>query len=269
MIEKNSYLEILKDEFLRRVSVNSQYSQRAFARTLSLAPGELSEIMRSIRPLTIKSALKITKALGYNKEEARHFVKLIDLESGHYGNINEIFDDNDMDLHKKSLTHDVFDIVSDWYYFAILNLSECDNFRWNYSWIAKKLGLNILQVKESVEKMIRVGLIKKQKNTLKVNNDFILSPEGIPSTAIRNYHQQMLNKALNALETQDINNRDITGLGLAIDPNDLPAIKKDISKFLDKLVKKYSNDKQNKNKVYQLETSLFELTTGATIEPTH
>jgi hypothetical protein len=68
-----------------------------------------------------------------------------------------------------------------------------------------------------------------------------------------------LNKAIEALETHPVDERDITGIGFAVDPKHLPAIRKEISDFQDRLIAQYSKGKRTE--VYQLEMALFRLST--------
>jgi uncharacterized protein (TIGR02147 family) len=263
----NNYRDFLQDELSRRMSVNPAYSQRAFAKSLGLSPGEISELLRGKRPLTMKSAMKIAKGLGLTSRETKHLLQLIEQDCPDTDKQQDILNDENARYKTKQLSTVLFDVVSEWYHFAILNLAECDGFIWSYSWIAKKLGLKMLQVKTAINKMVQVGLIEKYeredgKESFRVSNDFVMASEGIPSQAIRNYHSQILKKAEAALEFQSIEERDITGIGMAIDPADMPSIKKDIMEFQDTLVEKYS--KGGKKKVYQLEMAFFALSKGDT-----
>lgn len=260
MYEYDSYLDYLNDELVKRTSINRAYSLRAFAKSLSLSSGELSEILRGVRKLSLKSALKISKAMGLTSTETRHLLSLVEKEQGRI--LTNNIDTSKKQYNETKLSADQFDIISEWYHFAILNLAECDDFEWSYTYISKKLNIKAYEVKVAIEKMINVGLITKTEKKsgeihYKISENFIMSTEGIPSKAIRNYHKQILNKAIESLDFQAIEERDISGIGIAIDKKDLASIKKDISEFQDLLVEKYS--KGLKERVYQLEIALFAL----------
>ena len=62
-------LLIVVAELARRTRSNARYSQRAFARQLGMSPGELSEILRGKRPLSLKAMLKVARSLGLTGEE--------------------------------------------------------------------------------------------------------------------------------------------------------------------------------------------------------
>jgi len=264
MFDYENYRDYLNDELVRRTGINPSYSQRAFAKALGLSPGEFSEILRSKRKLSLKSAFKIARALGLTSRETKHFIGLVDQESERRANNEKknILDHSNAPFRETKLTIDQFDVVSEWYHFAILNLADTQNFQWSFTWIAKKLNIKVFLVKNAIDKMINIGLIKRIDNkdgtmNYKISNDYVMPMDGIPSKAVRNYHKQMLGKAIDSLEFQSIEERDITGIGLAINREDLKKIKQDISDFQDMLVEKYSMGK--KERAYQLEVALFAL----------
>ncbi len=255
MFEYESYIDYLNDELVKRVNLNRAYSLRAFAKSLGLSSGELSEVLRGIRKLSPKSALKIAKSLGLTSRETKHFLGLVHPDEGLKGETKRLHQERKLDV-------DQFDIVNEWYHFAILNLADCHDFRWSYEWIAKKLNIKVFEVKVAIDKMVRVGLIKKSVNknrevTYEISNDYTMSSDGIPSQGIKNYHKQILLKAIDSLELQSVEERDISGIGMAINQDDLGSIKKDILEFQNMLVEKYSKGK--KERVYQLEVALFAL----------
>jgi len=154
----------------------------------------------------------------------------------------------------------MFKIVSSWYCFAILNLAECQNFKWEEKYIAKRLGITVHEVKHAIQSMQNIGLIEKSAKGYSVVSNFVFSPEGIPSEAIKKYHSKILDMAKSAIYTKPIEEREFSSTGMAIDHTQIENIKKDIKRFREKMMQKYT--KGNKNKIYQLQISFFELTQG-------
>jgi hypothetical protein len=252
------YVEVLKSELIDKMRRNPQYSQRAFALHLNLSPGELSEILSKKRPLSLKKGMKVVEKLGLSQGERERFMSSlsgIPLESNK--------------LEALELSADMFSLLSDYVPFAILNLADCQGFRWENSWIAIKLGVHIYEVEIALDRLLRVGMIKVLNDELVVDHEYVMTSTDIPSKAIRNYHSNMLQKAMASLEEQAIDKRDITGIGLSLSYSQINSIKLDISNFLDQMVEKYSSGIKGRdmgNRVYQLETALFELTKEATNE---
>lgn len=267
LLDHDSYQSFLQEEFARRMEANRRYSQRAFARDLRLSAGELSEILKGKRKLSLKSALKVVQVLGLNQTEARHLAYLVQLEKSRDLGSEQLLsvakDKLGQFTEDRQLTMDRFRIVSDWYCFAILNLSETDGFKWHTAWIAKRLAISSAEVKIAVRRLERVGLIYRDENSrLKVSKETIWSPDGVPSEAIRNYHRQMLSKAVQALEVQPVTEREFAGVGFPIDPKDMASLKIELNTFIDTLVAKYAKSPRQKKEVYHLEMALFRLTQG-------
>lgn len=248
----------LADELQRRVKTNARYSLRSFARTLRLSPGALSEILRGRRDVSLKAIPYIAQSIGLNAAEAKHLLYLAQkakAEKEGVGKINQTPPST-----QKFLSEDLFNLIAEWHHFAILNLLDCDEFEWRASWFAQRLGLTKLQAQIAMDLLLRMGLVVKERGKYRGAMERLHSSSEIPSQAIRSYHRQILEKALAALETQGLNERDFSGCGFAIDPTHLSALKKDISEFQDRLVAKYSRG--CKSEVYFLEMALFRLTMG-------
>jgi len=255
--ETKSPREFLTEELAKRKRINPAYSMRAFARQLKLSPGELSEIMSGKRHLSLKSALRTARALGLNQSETKHLLQLAQLEKSLDLSDKDLLSPLESQRVVQQISNDLFHIVSDWYCFAILNLADCKGFKWNYDYIARRLGISTVEARAGLARLERVGLVEMKGGKKRVVKDYVMTTSGIPSEAIRNYHRQMLKKAQEALDFQSVEDRDVRGLGLPVDPKNLPAIKEDLKNFLDELADKYS--KGEKTEVYHLEVAFFRL----------
>jgi uncharacterized protein (TIGR02147 family) len=257
ILKTNSPKQFLMQELERRQKINPRYSLRAFAKHMGLSPGELSEILKGKRKLSIKSAVRVSKALGLNVTESKYLLSLTNLDKGEGLEILNAQGPKS----KEELSADVFHIISDWYCFAILNLADTKDFEWNTSYIAKRLGLTLTQAQSALERLERVGLLKNIKGKLQIDHDHVIATPGIPSEAIRSYHRSMLQKASDALDFQPTEQRDVSGVGFALDPKHIDSIRSEIAEFQENLLAKYKSGK--KTEVYQIEIALFRLTEGA------
>jgi uncharacterized protein (TIGR02147 family) len=244
---------LLSDELRRRAHANPRYSLRSFARHLNLSPGALSEILRGQRDLSLKSVPNVAKAFGLNAVEGLHLLQLA--QSAKAPPETSL---GPAPVPRQALNENVFSLVSEWYHFAILNLFDCEALQWKAAWISARLGISRIQAQMAMDLLLRVGLVERQKGRYFAKNSEVVSPANVPSTAVRNYHRQILEKAILALETQNLQERDFGGCGFAIDITQLPALKKELSDFQDRLLAKYAKGK--KTEVYFLEMALFKLT---------
>lgn len=248
-MNENNYRDILRVEFQSRKARNQYYSLRAFAQSLGIGSGALSEIFKGKRNLGINKARSIVEKLNFDENEKERFLNLVQ--------------DIKPQLTKKKgpdtreLSSEIFDIVSSADCMSILALADLDNFRLDVEWISLKLGIKQVEVAQSLKLMRDVGLLEVINGIEQICEDFVFSPDGIPSRAIKNYHHQMLDKASDALEEQMVERRDISGISFGVDLDDLPSLKKDILNFQKRMVKKYSEGK--KDEIYHLEMALFAL----------
>lgn len=250
LMQSQSVQEFLSGEFSRRMRTNPRYSLRAFARHLNLSPGELSEILRSKRPLSHKSALKVAESLGLNALETSQLLNLVS-PGVHAAQPYQAI----------TLSMDYFHTISDWYCFAIVNLMECPDSLWEAQWIARRLSITKMEAQTAMDRLLRLELVAPDEmGRYKPAKDFVASPDQIPSEAIRSFHRQIMNKALQALDNQNVAERDFQGVSFACDPKHLPELKKEISAFADHIARRFS--KAKKSEVYHLELALFRLSTG-------
>lgn len=206
----------------------------------------------------MKKALIIAEKLSLNPEETLHFLEVTKRP------IDDVKDKSEF-FNTTSLSVDTFEIIGNWYCFAIMNLSECIGFSWSKDYIVQKLDITFAEARDALDRLERVGLIKKnEEGSYQAVSDFVMGPNQISSAAIRKSHYDLLHKAIDALEEKPIEERNITGVGLAISENEYQSLTKEITAFRKKIIKKYGLSKEEKNKVYQLEIALFELTKGKT-----
>lgn len=252
-MKEANYRDILRLEFESRKLRNNSYSMRAFARSIELSSGALSEILQGKRNLSPKKAFLIAEKLKCDESEKEQFIESVNKSSLIAKNGEE-----GQSVHNLSL--EVFEVISSPDCMSILAMSDLDGFKLNIDWIAKQLDITNKEVAYALKLMRDIGLLEVIDGNEQLCSDFVFSTDGIPSRAIRNYHHKMLSKASEALEKQAVEARDISGISFAIDPDQLSLIKKDILAFQKRMIKKYSQG--NKKQVYHLEMALFALSNG-------
>jgi uncharacterized protein (TIGR02147 family) len=244
--------QFLHEELLRRIRSNARYSQRAFARDLKMSAGELSETLRGKRPLTYKTAQKISACLSLSEFERDRLFRLVaeSENASETGGANEINSAHDMRF---------FELLCDPVTCALFCLIDVNGFRWEPRWIAKRLGVPLLAVNVSIQKLTEHGVITKAGKTFNVDLSVLSSPQDIPSVAVRGLHRHYLDLAKAALDMQTVSTRHINGISLAISKMDLESAKKDVANFIDHFENKYAKSKKVREAVYHLEVALFRL----------
>lgn len=215
------FKNVLQHEYLRRVSKNKNYSLRAFALHLNIHHATLSTLLSGKRKITKKTVLSLSRALGLKPNEISQY---LNGETAKKKVEDKAF----------LLQNDVFSLMSDWYFDAILELALVPKFRMEPKVIALALDISVVQASMAIETLERLGLLKRNgKGKLSLsfqNTTNILDPDQTTS-AQKNYQRTILEKSLSALDVVDRKKRDHTSTTMAINAKDLPKAKELIKKF--------------------------------------
>lgn len=207
----------LQHQFNRRRLKNPRYSLRAFASALNMDPSSISQMLAGKRRPSTKVMITICRRLDAGPRDMR----LMGVRSG---------DSPEVDSYQLSL--DVFSVISDWYHYAILELTFVSGFRSDPKWIAAQLGISIQQTKVALERLLRLGLIKKEKGTLIKTHQLISNHTGInTSEARKNLQRQIIEKAREAIDGVSQEAKDITSMTMAVDPRYLDQARDLIKNF--------------------------------------
>ncbi len=252
MQNQNHLRKILLEQFKVLKDRNPGFSLRSFSRKLGVSPASLSEILNGKRNITPKTAVKVFERLNISPEEK---VKLQKVSKGKSAI-------KAADPQYLLLEMDQYHLISEWYYFGILSLAETETFQDSPEWISERLNIRISESKTALERLVRLGLLKK-------NEDGRLAPTGasfktssdVSSGALRLSHLENLKLAKKSLERDDVSIRDFSSMTMAIDPDLIPEAKKMITAFRRKLCEFLES--HSKQEVYKINIQFFPLTSKA------
>lgn len=169
----------------------------------------LSQIFSGKRKLSKKQIAKISEKIG--------------IPVGSIGNPTVEF--NLLDL-------DHFAVISDWYHFAILDLTFLKDFSGDSKWIARKLSITEIQARDALERLLRLGMLKiSGEKFIKAESFYTNYSEGITSAAHKEYQRQVIQKALVAIDECPQERKDITSMTIAADSRRLEQAKTMIKNF--------------------------------------
>jgi len=236
---------VLKKELERRKGFTPSYSMRKFAKDLNISPAQLSQLISEKRNISDKVLQKISRVLELSSSETKQLRNIT--ESG-------------ANLSKNELREDHFKLISDWYHFAILSLSEIKGSKADSRQIAKKFGISLEEANEAIFRLRRLGLIKIHENDTfeQIQKDLHIESK-TKSESIQKYHSQNLRLAEYKLKTIEPEKREFSSMTMAIDPNKLARARILINQFKEDMTELLESG--NKKDVYQLSIQLFPLTT--------
>ena len=73
-----------------------------------------------------------------------------------------------------------FKIISDWYHYAILELTELKEFESDINWISQRLGISKIEAHMGIKRLKNIGLmVEDEDGNLKTSDEFTASPNEV------------------------------------------------------------------------------------------
>lgn len=239
--ERLSFRLWLQRQFTERCKRNPRYSLRAFAKNLDMEASSLSQILSGKRPVSKKSMQALCEKLSANPNDLKNF-GLLTIEA------------SDADFMQVSL--DTFSVISEWYHYAILELTFVSGFKADPKWIARKLSITVEEAKAATERLKRLGLLLEENGSLIKSSKFITNLSAVnTSSAHRELQRQVVEKALTAIDECQPEEKDITSMTMAIDVKKMNKAKDLIRKFRRDLSALLEDGEQSQ--VYNLAIQLY------------
>jgi uncharacterized protein (TIGR02147 family) len=265
LTQYRDYRSYLRDELEHRLAANPRYSMRAFARDLKMSPQMLSFVLNRKKSVSPETAAKLADRLNLSPEDASHFVDLVMLVHSRQAPMKKLIEfriearAKTQDFQYRSIEVEAFKAIADWQHYALLELPQTKGFKSDIPWIARRLGMTGFEVKQAVERLKRLELLEEdERGRLRRTELNLTATYGAPNAALRKLAKQFLEKAAESLESQSLEERDITNITMAIDPKLLPEAKTMITEFRRKLCAFLEQGEQSE--VYTFAPALFRLT---------
>ncbi len=238
----------LQEELVYRCKKNPAYSLRGFAKSVGVSPSFLSKVLNGQRRITESVFRKITTNLNLKETNFDYFDYDKNVSSS-------------AELKLQDLQLVYFKIISDWYHYAIIELTNVEGFQSSPEWIATKLGITVNQVKSAVERLLQLDLLHFTGGQLKASSGGNTTTKNdFTDLAFKKMQDELLKKAITSLWNEEMSRRDHTSISMAIHPEDIPEVKKRLTKMRREICK-YLERPQNKKptQVYNLSLSFFAL----------
>lgn len=263
--KKRDFRTLLHNYFEQRVARNPGYSLRAFARDLKISPSRLSDVLKGHYGLSRLAAEHIVERLRLSREDASYFCNLVESVHSRSKMRRQIalqgVEDYERKKSENQLDLDTFKIISDWYHFAIVELTYLEEFSEDPAWIAKTLKITEEAASAAVQRLFKIGLIKRNNGRIQAREGSTFVGKDVPSDAIKAYHSQILHRALEAIYSQSVDERELSSSVVAIDSERINEAKEAIRRFNSDFIKKFCS-RFRQDQVYCLSMQFFELSVG-------
>lgn len=261
MIKSSNYRDFLSEEYENRAKKNSSYTLSAFSRDINLSVSHLSAILLKKCGLSKKAAMNISKKLRFDQYKEEIFLDMVEAEHSR-SHVQRSIAKSRLASKLNSRSHElqleIFKTISDWYHFAILELISVKGFKQNPKWMARRLGISVKEVEAATQRLFKVGILTEENGQWKASQQFIAVSPGVPSEAVRIYHEQMLQKAQAAIHSQPTDKRDLGSATLSFNPQELPEARQHLEEFRNEFARKFRGS-DDRTALYALTVQFFQL----------
>ncbi|MES2768101.1 MAG: TIGR02147 family protein [Bdellovibrionota bacterium] len=250
-----TFISWFQREFLKRRSKNSGYSIRAFANYLGLPSGTVSHLLSGKRKPSVKYITKLCAKLEMSPQEHAFILNSL-AKNPSYGDTS--FSPQEYSL----ISIESFKVLSEWYHFAILELTHVKGFQYDLTWISRELGISVIEARQAIERLLKLDLLVEKRGKLLKTQSFVTNGENdfVTSSAHKQFQRHVLQRALEAIDNVAIEEKEITSMTMAIDESKLPQARKMMTKFRRDLCQFLENG--NQTRVYNLGIQLYPLSKG-------
>lgn len=238
----------LQEELILRCKRNPAYSLRSFAKAIDVSPSFLSKILNGQRRITDRVFEKISNNLNLESVIRNSFEGQKKLTSS-------------SELELNNIQLDYFKIISDWYHYALIELTQVKDFKNSPEWIASKLGITVNQVKAAMDRLLELKLLVIKNGKLRpTSGGNTTTKNDFTDLAFKKMQDELLKKSMNSLWNDDYDKRDHTSICMAINPEDIPEVKKRLAKMRREICQYLERPQKKKpTQVYNLSLSFFAL----------
>jgi len=260
----------LADWFRAKKKANSRYSYRLFAQKAGQrSPSLLHHIIEGKRNLTAATTEAFIGAIGFHSAEARFFRLLVELDQGKTADernaVWEQISSTRRFRQARKIEGASFEFLSTWYLPAIHELAQRPDFVDDPDWIAATLRPRITtaQARAAVEQLLTLGLfVRDDDGVLMQAEASVVTPPEVTHLAVENYHRGMLQRATDAIEAFEPQERHLIAITVAAPEHLVARMKDEANSFLERMMNLCDASTDDADRVYQLNLQLFPLSSS-------
>ena len=261
------YRAFLRDWFDAKKKDNPRFSHRAFVRrTGQRSPSLLADVIKGRRNLTPHATSAFVHAMRLDAEAGAFFTALVSLDQAETPEDKNAAWDEIVRSRKLSqirrIEGEVFRCLSHWYYPAIRELAGLESFSEDPRWIARQLSPPITpkQAAQALASLLEVGMLVREDGRLRPSEGLARTPHEVAWLAVHNYHDGMLSLARRAIHEIPAAHRHFTAVTTSVPRSRLPALKKELAAFQERLLAICDEGDEADDVVLQINLHLFPLT---------
>lgn len=242
------YRTYLKEELERRKLRNPRISLTTLSKKGNIkSKAQIKLVVDGERNLSAKSIPSFIQMLDLKGAEARYFEALVYFSQAKNIRDREYYLERLKQIcpNKKITRPQVLDelsLFSNWLHIVLREMALLEDFQEDEGWICSRLKYSVTpkQVREAIRLLVRVGWLKRKPNKkMEVASTSVQTPDTVRSIDIRNFHRQMSELGIQALEDdQDV--RENSSVTLNLSASQFKQVKSEIIDFRNSIIQRYS-----------------------------
>jgi len=276
LFEYQNYRVFLRDYYNEQKAQKRNFSYRMFSAKASIsAPSFLFYVIEGKRNLTKSTVIKISIALGLNREETEYFECLVFFnqassiaEKTHfYSRLVEIRKPLDIGKVEK----DRYEYYSAWYHSVIREVVTFFHFNDDFTRLGAFLtpAVNSVDAKKSVRLLERLGFIERDDDGLYHQTENLIHARPVigDTFTIEKFQSEMLQVALKAYNFASVKSRMSTSTTFSVSRESIELFKMRLRELQNQLMEIARID-EKPDAAYQLTVNLFPVSRSVTDEAT-
>ncbi len=238
-----NYREYLEHFYNERKQGEGIFSYRIFAEKAGFkSKSFIKLVIDGKKNLSDDSAKRINRVLKLKDKSFSYFIELLTFnhaktlkqKNAAFEKISQYNQRN----RAKMVQAQQYDFYEKWYHNTIRELVAQVDFSGDYAALGKmvKPAISARKARQSVELLLKLGLIKKDGRKYKQTDTIISTGDEVRSLAVQNFHVQNMVLAAESIDTVPRSERDISCLVVGLSEESVQLYKEEIRKFRKRLL---------------------------------
>jgi len=265
IFEYDNYRFFLRDYFVQQKKLRDIFSHRYFARRAGFASSSFcAHVIEGKRNLTDESLRKMMKGLGLSGRAATYFETLVKFNQARTVEERERFFGRLERLRKSTEFYKVnekqFTYFEEWYYPVIRELAVYADWGGDFQKLGSLVRPAITpeKAKKAVSTLVELGFLKQTEHGSYEQTSEVVSVEKLPSVLTRKTRRDLIRRAIEAMETLPLDQRQITGCTVAMSEEDYNEIVGQLEEIRKRILET-AMDSPSVDRVYQFNFQAFPL----------
>lgn len=268
IFDYTDYREYLRDFMVEKKNENRSFSYEWIRRRAGFSNrGFVYNIMNGMKKLSVTHCFQISQALGHNKKEAAYFKTLVNYaQAKNEEERTFLLEQIQQEKNEKTTPVDLIgenqvEYYSTWYHSVVRSLIDMFPVKVNFDRLSRMIfpPISVAQVKNSVELLERLKLIRKDRNGIyRLTGKSVKAGKDIPQSVMNRFHIENTELAKQSIIYSPTERRFVSSVTLGISADTYRAINDETLKYRDKIVE-LANKDMNADSVYQYQFIFFPL----------